>query len=54
MSAEMWLPRPISVLGFYCFLGAVLFMRMRLEILRREARSSWVKAEVARLVGGKV
>jgi heme exporter protein C len=34
------------VLGFYCFFACVLIMRMRLEVLKREARSSWVKAEV--------
>jgi len=26
---------------------------MRLEVLRREARSSWVKTEIRRLVEGK-
>ena len=38
------------VLGFYCFFGAVLLLRMRLEVLKREARSSWAKAEVKALV----
>ena len=52
MSADMWLPLLISVLGFYCFFATVLLMRMRLEVLRRESRASWVKAEVARLSGG--
>ena len=46
MPAEMWVPLLLMVLGFYCFFGAVLLMRMRLEVLRREARSSWVKAEL--------
>ena len=50
MNAEMWLPLLIMVLGFYCFFGAVLLMRMRLEVLRREARARWVKDEVAGLV----
>jgi heme exporter protein C len=45
MPAEMWLPL-LTVLGFYCFFGAVLLLRMRLEVLKREARASWVKAEV--------
>jgi heme exporter protein C len=53
MSAEMWLPLLISVLGFYCFLGAVLLLRMRLEVLKRESRSSWAKAEVTRLAEGR-
>ena len=39
------------VLGFYCFFAAVLLMRMRLEVLRRESRSSWAKTEVTALVG---
>jgi heme exporter protein C len=51
MPAEMWLPLLFMVLGFYCFFGAVLLMRMRLEVLKREARSSWVKAEVLKSLG---
>jgi heme exporter protein C len=50
MPAEMWVPLLIMVLGFYCFFGAVLLMRMRLEVLKREARSTWVKAEVAQQI----
>ena len=50
MAPEMWLPLLLMVLGFYCFFGAVLLMRMRLEVLKREARSSWAKAEVKALV----
>ena len=41
--------RDFIALGF----GAVLLLRMRLEVLKREARSSWVRAEVARLVEGR-
>ena len=37
MAPEMWLPLLLMVLGFYCFFGAVLLLRMRLEVLRREA-----------------
>ncbi|WP_311972052.1 heme ABC transporter permease [Pseudomonas baltica] len=47
MPAQMWLPLLFTVLGFYCFFAVVLLLRMRLEVLKREARSSWVKAEVA-------
>jgi heme exporter protein C len=50
MPAEMWLPLLLMVLGFYCFFGAVLLMRMRLEVLKREARASWVKEEVAQQI----
>lgn len=51
MPVEMWLPLLVMVLGFYCFFAAVLLMRMRLEVLRRESRSSWAKTEVTALVG---
>ncbi len=54
MPAEMWLPLLFTALGFYCFFGAVLLMRMRLEVLKREARSSWAKAEVAQALEGRV
>ncbi|MEN0106075.1 MAG: heme ABC transporter permease [Pseudomonas sp.] len=50
MPAEMWVPLLLMVLGFYCFFGAVLLMRMRLEVLKREARASWVKEEVAQQI----
>lgn len=53
MPVEMWAPLLIMVIGFYCFFTTVLLMRMRLDILRREAKTSWVKAEVTRLVGKK-
>ncbi len=52
MPAEMWVPLLIMVVGFYSFFACVLLLRMRLEVLRREARSSWAKAEVRALVGG--
>lgn len=51
MPAEMWWPLLILVLAFYCFFAVVLLMRMRLEILKREARTSWVQAELKTLVG---
>ena len=51
MPVEMWLPLLLTVLGFYCFFGAVLLMRMRLEVLKREARASWVREEVLSSLG---
>ncbi|MCY1457291.1 heme exporter protein CcmC [compost metagenome] len=51
MPPEMWVPLLIMVLGFYCFFGAVTLMRMRLEVLRRESRASWAKAEIQAQVG---
>lgn len=50
MPAEMWMPLLLMVLGFYCFFACVLMLRMRLEVLKRESRSSWVQAEVKRAV----
>lgn len=50
MAMEMWLPLLIMIIGFYCFFATVLLMRMRLEVLRREARASWVKTEIKRLL----
>ncbi|OZI72508.1 heme ABC transporter permease [Bordetella genomosp. 2] len=50
MPAQMWLPLLLAVAGFYCFFGAVLFARMRLEVLRREAGSRWAGSEIARLL----
>jgi heme exporter protein C len=51
MPAEMWLPLLFTVLGFYCFFGAVLLMRMRLDVLKRETRAGWVKDELSRQLG---
>jgi heme exporter protein C len=53
MPAQMWLPLLFTVLGFYCFFAVVLLLRMRLEVLKREARSSWVKAEIAAQLEGR-
>ena len=53
MPAEMWVPLLLMVLGFYGFYAVVLLVRMRLEILRRESRTSWVRTEVMRLTGRK-
>lgn len=50
MPAAMWMPLLLTALGFYCFFGTVLFARMRLEVLRREAGSRWADAEVSRLL----
>ena len=50
-SRFFFFPLLIMVIGFYCFFTAVLLMRMRLEVLRRESRASWVKTEVKALVG---
>ena len=44
MPSEMWLPLLVMVIGFYCFAGHNVISRMRIEILRRESRSAWVKS----------
>ncbi|GGM02826.1 heme exporter protein C [Pseudomonas asuensis] len=51
MPAQMWLPLLVMVVGFYCFFGAVVLMRMRLEVLRRESRTSWVRTLVEQSIG---
>jgi heme exporter protein C len=47
MPAEMWLPLLLNVLGIYCFFGANLVSRLRLEILERERGTQWVRELVA-------
>ena len=47
MPAVMWLPLAVNVLGIYCLFGANLLSRLRLEILRREAGTQWVRDVVA-------
>jgi len=47
MPPEMWLPLLVNVLGFYCFFGANLVGRLRLEILRREHGTAWVQELMA-------
>lgn len=44
MHPDMFKPLVVMILGFYCFYVLVLLMQTRVEILRREARTSWVKA----------
>jgi len=43
MPPEMWLPLALNVLGIYCLFGANLLSRLRLEILRRERGTQWVR-----------
>jgi heme exporter protein C len=53
MPAAMWGPLLCTALGFYAFFGAVLLSRMRLAVLKREARSRWATEEVRSLVGSR-
>jgi len=43
MPPEMYLPLLVMVLGIYCFAGHNILSRMRLEILRRERATQWVR-----------
>jgi heme exporter protein C len=43
MPPSMWVPLLIMVIGFYCYLGLLIFMRTRNEILRRERKTRWVQ-----------
>ena len=43
MPSEMWLPLLVMVLGFYCFAGFIVLVRMRSEILQREMNARWVR-----------
>ena len=43
MPPEMWLPLLVMVLAFYGLFTLNLFMRMRLEILKREHKTRWVR-----------
>ena len=47
MPPEMWMPLAVNVLGIYCLLGAVVLAGLRLEILRRERDTRWVRELVA-------
>lgn len=47
MPSEMWLPLLVMVLGFYCFAGMIVLLRMRSEILQREMNARWVSDWIA-------
>jgi heme exporter protein C len=46
MAGEMLWPLLALLLGFTLYYGAVLLVRLRAEILRRERDTSWLKAEL--------
>jgi heme exporter protein C len=43
MPPAMWIPLALNALGIYCFFGANLVSRLRLEILERERGTTWVR-----------
>lgn len=48
MDPSMLYPLLIMFVGFYAFYALVLLMRTRVEILKREQRTNWVKEIIAR------
>lgn len=44
MPPSMYWPLIVNVLGYYCFFGAVLTYRTRLELLIRERSTQWVQS----------
>src|SRR5688572_21617754 len=48
MAGEMLWPLLAMLAGFTLYFGAVLLVRLRAEILRRERDAAWLKAELAR------
>ena len=49
MPVEMWLPLLLCVLGFYALFTVSLLLRMRNEVLQREAKTRWAQQELERL-----
>jgi heme exporter protein C len=48
MSIEMKWPALAMLFGFMLYFGAVLFVRLRAEVIRRERNATWLKEELAR------
>ena len=48
MSIEMKWPALAMLFGFMLYFGAVLFVRLRAEVIRRERNAAWLKQELAR------
>jgi len=48
MAGDMLWPLLVMLLGFTLYFGAVLLMRLRAEILRRERDAAWLRAGLAR------
>lgn len=48
MDPSMLYPLLIMLVGFYAFYALVLLMRTRVEILKREQKTNWVKEIIAR------
>jgi heme exporter protein C len=42
----MFQPLLVMILGFYCFYAVALILSVRVEILARERKTSWVRERV--------
>lgn len=49
MPMNMWMPLLLMVLAFYALFTVSLLMRMRLEVLRREHKTRWVRDVLEKL-----
>jgi heme exporter protein C len=47
MSIQMKWPALAMLLGFLLYYGAVLFVRLRAEVIRRERNAAWLREELA-------
>jgi len=47
IALPMLIPVLLMILGFYCYFAAVLLVRVRGEILRRERNAQWIAEELA-------
>jgi heme exporter protein C len=43
MPVEMWAPLLVCVIGTYLWMIWLWLLRMRVEVIKRESRSLWVK-----------
>jgi heme exporter protein C len=48
MSIQMKWPALAMLFGFMLYYGAVLFVRLRAEVIRRERNATWLREELAR------
>ena len=51
MHISMLVPLLLSILGFYLAFLAWMFIRARLEILKRERKALWAQKEIEQLGG---
>jgi len=47
IALSMLVPLLVSLLGFTLYFGAILLVRLRAEILRRERAATWIREALA-------